>query len=222
MAITKLSNQYYDEVKKYAHVLYDEAQGLSKKNPIAACGLGIALWPMTVAIQSIVQNTLHLSGMDAINMMEKTKTKLADLIDYFSYDIRYTIRSHFYPIGKQLFFAELIQNYLLDKQLSKVVKKVAPNHVNFIQTTQGKILRVVVTSLLDAGLAYLDKRQATVSQCGGLINSTCIQVPYHSTSYSIAAAINVFIGTFVACGSREMTGSNLPGMAISWLRSYEC
>ena len=225
-------NQYCGEVKKYTQVLIDETKHSSKRYPFSTSGLGIALFPVNSILEGIAQKTFNLMGietLDLIAILERTEGQLRTsqrelkvLHEYPSYPIK-VIESMVLSAAAQILLGEVVQNFLLDKQLTKVLPKIAPVHANFTQTTQGKIVRIVATSLISAGFSYLNNMQNRTHQIyenGFLINSQWTHTYSHSTSYSIAAAVNEFMLTFLASASREITGSNLPGIVLRCLRNF--
>ena len=214
MAVTKL-NKYCEEAMHYV----DKSKEVIKKYPAAGFVIGMGLYPINLALESIAQGVFRFSGLDYVRMshiVERSWTNITHL--YLDTEVEIA-RSVFRPIGIQLFYGEFIQNYLLDKQLSKLLKRVAPSYADFPKTTHGKIFRVAAAGFLDALSVYLDYARSTSIHTEGWINRVQTIHPIFSTSTCIAQAMNVFLGTCLSGASREITGSNLPGIGFHWIQS---
>lgn len=168
--------------------------------PVARFILGLAVYPIVFASQITTQACLQVLNVHTYNDLTDRVNRAVELLNpiYLGQCLNKSLLFHeiITSAGKELFYREFTQSYLLDKKLTFFLSKISPNMGEYPKTTSGAAIRVRLTSAFFTWLA-----------------------DEHTFWYqSNARLLNSFI-FHVFCGAlREKTGSIVPGVALNVAR----
>lgn len=189
-------DRYYGKKESESSNSVEEFLG---KSPASRLALGVATYPVVVLAQTLIQAGLNQLGYSSLSMGGALNHAWNQIILLPSRHWSQLINTSLAPIGKQLFFGEFIQNYLLGEQLSNLINQVAPKYSHYPNTRQGQFLRLTTASLL----------YATFCQAVRPVSSGWGAAPSTSPSFINDCALAIFAGLL-----KERTGSNLPGIGL--------
>ena len=134
-----------------------DVQDTLAKYPAARVAFGVISFPAIVLAQSLMQNALSQFGFASMSMegtLQRTWHHLtAWSKEFMSSPKQYTanlIENTMIPIGHQLIFAEVLQNYLLKEKAHSFFKKVGSRHAHLIHSNEFTLLRIFTASLASA------------------------------------------------------------------------
>lgn len=173
-----------------------------ENSPVAKFALGVVPLPLVMGMQLAAGKAFELAGHHTLSyetsknffsmkVSSLSEKKLINFVDESS-------------IADPIFYGEFIQNYLLEGQLSKLLRKVSPDHVDFLKTTKGKISRIFATSLVAFGISL-----------GWAYSYNFYR---KSTADILANAVNRFILVAFFGSLREITNSNLTGIGLNYFK----
>lgn len=169
------------------------------KSPASRFALGVTTYPVVVLAQTLIQASLNQLGYSSLSMGGALNHAWNQVVSLPNRQWSQLINTSLAPIGKQLFFGEFIQNYLLGEKLSSLIQQVAPKYAHYPNTRQGQILRLTTASLL----------YATFCQAVRPVSTGWGSAPSASPSFINDCAMAIFAGLL-----KEKTGSNLPGIGL--------
>lgn len=171
-----------------------------EKSPVAKFALGILPVPVVIGLELAVGKAFELAGHDTF-AYEHSKRHYILNVSLLSKTTWISCANNITSIADPIFYSEFIQNYLLDDRLSALLKKISPDHVDFLQTTKGKICRILATSLVAFGISF----------------------GYSGFNYPLANTLAISVNRFILVaffgGLREITNSNLTGIGLNCFKN---
>lgn len=191
-----LSKSQYSQVKPFV----DKADQAIKEHSSAKFALGAATFIPMLFSQAIGQTALAISGQYFINPVAMISKSWQNFDRLLKTPISILAARSCSPIGSTLLFQEFFQSYLLNDVLSSLLGKFSLKLGALPKSTEGKVVRVVLSSLL-----------LTASK--GVIDN----LNHFSEEAIFARSINYFILASFSGALREVTGNPLASMALNTL-----
>lgn len=191
-----LSKSQYSEIKP----LVAKADQAVKKHSSAKFALGAAAFLPMLFTQIVGQTALSISGQYSISPIYLITKSWRHFDRLLETSIPTLAARSCRPIGSTLLFQEFFQSYLLKDVLSSVLGKFSPKLGALPKSTEGKVMRVVLSSIF-----------LTASK--GVIDN----LNHFSEEAIFARSVNYFVLALFSGTLREYTGNSLAPMALNTL-----